>query len=46
VLDTVANTISPINDVRGSREYRMKMAEFLVRKLLAELSDTFKKGRA
>lgn len=34
---TVMTKISPISDVRGSREYRIHMAEFLVRKTLREL---------
>ncbi len=46
VLDTVANSISPIDDVRGSRTYRLKMAEFLVGEVLDELVAKFKEGQA
>ena len=46
VLETVMNSISPISDVRGSREYRVKMAEFLVGELLDELSGKIKQGGA
>jgi carbon-monoxide dehydrogenase medium subunit len=46
VLDTIMNSISPIDDVRGSKEYRLKMAEFLVGELLDELSGKIKQGGA
>jgi carbon-monoxide dehydrogenase medium subunit len=46
VLETVMNTISPISDVRGSREYRLKMAEFLVGELLDDLSRKIKQSGA
>jgi CO/xanthine dehydrogenase FAD-binding subunit len=44
VLENVMNSISPISDLRGSREYRLKMVEFLVGELLDELSDKIKQG--
>ncbi len=46
VLETVIGSISPISDVRGSREYRVKMAEFLIGELLDELSGKIKQGGA
>jgi carbon-monoxide dehydrogenase medium subunit len=44
VLENVMNSISPISDLRGSREYRLKMVEFLVGELLDELSEKIKQG--
>lgn len=35
-----AEAVSPIDDIRGSADYRQRMTEVLVRRLLAEVADT------